>query len=436
MSFSTRAAMLDRPPMTPAAASNAPVVTFGLLAILIIVFVAEQHFAVAPSGPGYALPPLDLIVSGGAVSSLVTAYGQWFRLITAIFLHQSLLHLVLNGIVLLAAGWMLEKSVGRCWLLAIFMLGGLGGSLMSIAENAAQNPVSVGASGAIMAMLATLLALTFREPSGARRLTKQFGLGRLLIPALFPTARNVSAVSIDIAGHVGGTIAGVAIGVILVIIWNSNQPAPGYRRAAGASAAACLLLLAVGLDRGIATGFALASDYAETQQDWSRALTIAQQALALSRNDFGIYNVKAEAEFALGNYLPAAADFETSGKLNPSWGYAQILASLSRIHAGADFDREFQNDPQPQTSTWPAPVMSFYQGRISKGDLLVAVNSSSQDDSETPAQKYCEFAFYLGEYDRFHGRSVDAANMFDQAISLCPHDYLEYQLALVDKARL
>jgi lipoprotein NlpI len=269
------------------------------------------------------------------------------------------------------------------------------------------------------------------------RISKQASLARLLIPALFPALRTGSGFTIDAADHAGGAITGAVIGIILLTVWKSNQAAPGHRRAAGAAALACVLLLGVGLWQGIGTGFALAGDYAETAQQWDRALDDARLAVELNPRDSENYNVRGEAEFALGRFLSAAADYETSGQLTPSWEYWHILASLARVHAGADFATEFRTQaPPPAGAAWPGPVIAFYHGKISLAELLAAANARPPYDSETPAQKNCEAAFYLGEYETLHKQAAAAESLVGQAIASCPQDYLEYQLAAAERARL
>ena len=91
---------------------------------------------------------------------MVFQHGQWFRIVTAIFLHQDIVHLTLNGVVMFFAGLYLEKRIGHLWLLALFLAGGIAGAFMSLVLNPS-NTSSVGASGAIMGMLAAILFASF-----------------------------------------------------------------------------------------------------------------------------------------------------------------------------------------------------------------------------------------------------------------------------------
>ena len=170
-----------------------PWVTLGILAVLALIFACEQTYAVDPPGPALRLSVRSLLAMGGLNRSIVTSGGEWYRLLTAPLLHFDLTHIVANGIALLIAGFLLERLVGRAWLLALFVLGALGGSLMSIAVNP-PTLTSVGASGAIMCTFATLYVCSFRLPAGRGRSRVQSQSIGVLVPSLLPLAASSEAV--------------------------------------------------------------------------------------------------------------------------------------------------------------------------------------------------------------------------------------------------
>src|SRR5207237_4926866 len=120
--------------------------------------------------------------------------------------------------------------VGRAWLFALFFIGTLGGSLMSLAINPA-DVVSVGASGAIMGLLAAALVLALRFPAGPQRTAIHMGLLRVFIPSLIPLAVH-SGERIDFAAHLGGDLVGWLIGAILLISWPRPAARPLFDGAA------------------------------------------------------------------------------------------------------------------------------------------------------------------------------------------------------------
>ena len=83
--------------------------------------------------------------------------GEWWRLITAAFLHASLIHLGMNMLVLWFIGAPVEQAIGRGRFLAIYIVSGLAGSAGAIIFS--PNAVTVGASGAIFGILGAALVL-------------------------------------------------------------------------------------------------------------------------------------------------------------------------------------------------------------------------------------------------------------------------------------
>ena len=220
-----------------------PILTALLLLALAAVFVVEQLFPVTPA-TGLLTPSVTTLVAlGGLVKPLVLEQREWHRLLTAAFLHAGALHLVLNGLALWMAGLLLEPLLGRAWLLALFFIGALGGSLMSLALNPAEI-VSVGASGAIMALLAAASVVTLRLPEGPERTGVLMRLLRVLIPSLIPLATVQTGSRIDFAAHAGGALIGALSGIAILLLWPRESPRPRFQ--AGAVALAALGLAAAG----------------------------------------------------------------------------------------------------------------------------------------------------------------------------------------------
>lgn len=235
---------LAAPAPALAADDGPPWLTFGLMGLCATVFVGELALGVTEA-PSFLTPSIDtLIALGGASRALVQTQGEWWRLFTATLLHADPIHLALNGLGLYLGGAVLESLLGRAWLGALFVIGALGGSLASVAINA-PNLVSVGASGAIMGLLAAALVASLRLPA-VQRLQVQMPLMRMLIPSLLPIAMHRSEGHVDFAAHFGGAIAGAAAGLALMGTWPRGEPHPRFRRAAGALAIAGALLYAIG----------------------------------------------------------------------------------------------------------------------------------------------------------------------------------------------
>lgn len=217
-----------------------PWLTFVLLAVLILVFVLENVFAVTPNIRSD--PSLATLFAFGALSAkAILSNGQWYRLFTAPLLHANFAHLAGNGVALLMGGWLLERYVGRLWFFALFFIGAVGGSLMSLAVGPA-NLISVGASGALMGLFAALCVSSFRLDSGdPARLRMQINSARILIPSLLPLY-STSSVHIDYGAHFGGALAGAIVAAILLAFWPKTERLPQLRKVAGAVSVAGVIL--------------------------------------------------------------------------------------------------------------------------------------------------------------------------------------------------
>jgi len=220
------------PPVTPWT-------TYALLAILAGVFVAEQLFGIGPATGPLKPTIMTLVAMGGENSNLVVKAGEWHRVLSAPLLHGDAIHLLMNGVALYLGGSVLERLIGRAWFAALFVMGAIGGSLMSLAINP-PNVISVGASGAIMALLAAASICSYRMPLGPERTTIQMNLARMLVPALIPLASSAHGQQVDFAAHFGGALTGGLVGLGLWRFWPASHPLPRFGRIAAAVAVAGL----------------------------------------------------------------------------------------------------------------------------------------------------------------------------------------------------
>ena len=189
-------------------------------------------------------PDVGLLLDWGANIGLYTLGGQWWRLVTCLFLHGGILHLALNCYVLWVAGNVVERLVGSASFVALYFASGVIASLASLAWD--PFAASVGASGAIFGVWGALIgyALRQRDPVTLR------GLLRLRNIALLFLGLNVlfgmTQEQVDLAAHLGGLIAGIGAGLLL------SQPVSLKSRARRGPRLALLCLLSTVLAVGIA----------------------------------------------------------------------------------------------------------------------------------------------------------------------------------------
>jgi membrane associated rhomboid family serine protease len=157
--------------------------------------------------------------------------GEWWRLITAAFLHGSLLHIGLNMFVLWMVGAPVEEAIGRARFLALYLVSGLAGSAGALLWS--PNAITVGASGAIFGILGAALVLESQ---------RSYVLGGSALSLLVVNLVLTFAIpNISIGGHLGG-LAGGALGALALSRFGRTHAIygrPGLLGAAG--------LVAVGL---------------------------------------------------------------------------------------------------------------------------------------------------------------------------------------------
>jgi rhomboid protease GluP len=203
-----------------------PLLTVALLVALTVAFGLECWAA-----DSFAPNAHVLFALGGSSRDGVKA-GEWFRVLTATLLHGDVIHLICNGVALWVGGMFVEMFVGKRWMFTIYTASGVTGSLLGLAINDA-SLVSVGASGAIMGVLAAAFVLTLRLQKGPVRTSIQMQLGRILIPSLIPFATQGGG-RVDVAAHIGGAIGGAAVAGLLALMWNMDREARPLRRVATA----------------------------------------------------------------------------------------------------------------------------------------------------------------------------------------------------------
>lgn len=135
------------------------------------------------------------------------AEGQWYRLVTSMFLHQEVWHIAFNMLGLWWLGGPLEAALGRARYLALYLLSGLAGSALTY-WLAAPNQPSLGASGAIFGLLGATVVLMRRLNYDMRPVFTILAIN--LVITFNPWG------GIAWQAHVGGLIAGALIAIGMV----------------------------------------------------------------------------------------------------------------------------------------------------------------------------------------------------------------------------
>ncbi len=196
-----------------------------------LVFIAMVLAGISPLNP----TARELFQWGGNLRPAVT-HGEWWRLLTYMFLHGGAMHLLMNTYALLYIGMFLEPLMGRFRFFSAYMLTGICAGLMSIAIHA--NSVGVGASGAIFGMYGVFLSML--TTSHLQKTLRKTMLRSILFFVLFNLLYGLQG-NTDNAAHIGGLVSGFLIGYAYYP--GISKHAPISRQALTTATIACLVVL-------------------------------------------------------------------------------------------------------------------------------------------------------------------------------------------------
>lgn len=213
-----------------------------LIAINVIVFVIEV--LLSPQASLNSIP-YDVLIKMGAKESVLLAQGEWWRLVTPMFLHGNLLHLLFNNWALYAVAYQLEALLGVRKFLLLYLLAGLGGNILSSVWSL---NLSVGASGALFGLLG---CAWFFERSIQQRMKQITGYspkaGAYAVMVVANILFGFIIPQIDNAAHIGGLVVGV-ISAYVILKATPNRLIPqqlGRARLVAGGAGLAFVLLAI-----------------------------------------------------------------------------------------------------------------------------------------------------------------------------------------------
>ena len=201
-----------------------PVVVPALIVINVLIFAYTAYQA---RGIGNVTgAPLWL---AWAEQPTAVANGQWWRLITAGFLHNSVIHIAMNMLSLWWIGKDLERILGRVRFIAVYLVSLLGGGVSVLAFAAPQNPVA-GASGAIFGLLGGVLVVVLKL---------KLNPGSVIATVAINLVLSVAIPGISLLGHLGGLVIGGLMTAAIIYAPEENR----NRWQAGAVVVAVLALI-------------------------------------------------------------------------------------------------------------------------------------------------------------------------------------------------
>lgn len=191
-------------------ATFAPV-TKGLIAVNVLIYLITVVQGAGLNSPGGSL------FEKMALFGPVVDNGDWWRLITAAFLHASVIHIAFNMFALWVIGAPVEHYLGRTRYLGLYLVSGLAGSAGALVQ--APDAVTVGASGAIFGILGAMLILEWQVTGRLAGNAMTMIVINLVISFAIP--------GISWGGHVGGLIGGI-LATLSFARWGRGHAAHGH----------------------------------------------------------------------------------------------------------------------------------------------------------------------------------------------------------------
>ena len=187
------------------------IVTVACIVLYVATLVFDPRGALRPSGLFNVFSPsIEALFALGATGSVPWHLGRWWTLITAIYLHGGVLHILFNVLWIRQLGPAIEQLYGPSRLVVIFTVAGVSGFM---ASNLLGLPLTIGASGSIFGLLGAMVA--FGQKRGGTvgaMILRQYGQWALLLFVLGFLMQGVNNIA-----HAGGFVGGFAAGLVLAL---------------------------------------------------------------------------------------------------------------------------------------------------------------------------------------------------------------------------
>src|SRR6266576_1028272 len=248
----------------------------------------------------------------GANYGPLTLSGDWWRLLTYMFVHAGLMHIAFNMWCLWDLGRLCESLYGRWTFAAIYLITGVGGGLARLGWD----PMipSVGASGAIFGLAGALIASFYLGEFSLPRVAISGTLRSLVIFAVFNLGFGQILGTVDNACHIGGLVSGLALGALIARL-KPQTDAPLRRATVVGVVVLGLLAAGFGVRQWRGGPMRIARAFQETKGDpVARLQAVIKQQPNLVPAHFAL----AQAYLARDQYLEAEAEFKRVIELQPA----------------------------------------------------------------------------------------------------------------------
>jgi membrane associated rhomboid family serine protease/Flp pilus assembly protein TadD len=317
-------------------------------------------------------PDTQQVLRWGADYGPYTLGGQYWRLITSMFIHFGIIHIFGNMWCLWSLGRLAEKLLGSVSVLGTYLLTGVGASLLSLSWDPMR--VSAGASGAIFGIAGVLITTLYygkhNLPKDDVRRLLGYVVRFSLLNLLFGLRGHV-----DNAAHLGGLVTGLLIGLFLARTFTSPEEERSTQRR-NVLAISALVLVVLFVPVAKAKQYAVEFSKGQTafeQKDYPAAVEHMQKYTSAHPDDEYGHAILGTSFQALGRFDDAVREYEHGLAINPDSHYIQV--NLAEVYVG-------QNKPEKALPLFrkalnkmsdDADAMYYYgNALVQTGDLVDA----------------------------------------------------------------
>jgi len=185
-----------------------PWITIGIISINIMMYLVTAYMSYSSAAGSIINSDTNVLILLGAKVNTLIAQGQYYRLVTCMFLHGGIVHLGVNMYSLYAIGPMVERVYGKVKYITIYFIAGICASIFSYIFSTS---VSIGASGAIFGLLGAVLIFAIKSKGK----TGNSFIRSILSVIFINIFIGATLPNIDNFAHVGGLLGGMIIAYLV-----------------------------------------------------------------------------------------------------------------------------------------------------------------------------------------------------------------------------
>ncbi|MGO9086217.1 MAG: rhomboid family intramembrane serine protease [Candidatus Sulfotelmatobacter sp.] len=348
----------------------------------------------------------QVLVHFGANYGPYTLSGDWWRLLTYMFLHGGIFHIAINMWCLWNLGTLCESLYGRWTYAAVYLITGVAGGLASVAWN--PGVLSVGASGALFGLSGALIASFYLGEFSLSGISIKGTLSSLLFFCGFSLYFGVVSQGIDNACHVGGLVSGLILGALIARLAPQHD-APLRRASILAVATLAVAGSALWVQHWRGTPFQIERAFDSLSKQPDRALAQLQAVVRQQPNLVPARYALGNAYFGAGQLPQAEAEFKKVLDLQPQYPHARV--ELGMVYLA---------EKRPQDAEAAFKQVLAQDSDDVYGHYGMALTLADEDKDQAAVEEFKTAdrlgAPFSGLY-REMGQSYAKLKMYDEAIA-------------------